>query len=48
MSALIKENKGLASESLFMKRKAGELARCALKMREDHRVRMLSRKIEDL
>uniref|UniRef100_F6HVT8 NAB domain-containing protein n=3 Tax=Vitis vinifera TaxID=29760 RepID=F6HVT8_VITVI len=48
VSALIEENKGLASESLFMKRKAGELARCVLKMREDHRVCMLSRKIEDL
>lgn len=48
VNALVGENKGLASESLFMKRKAGELARCVLKMREDHRVCMLSRKIEDL
>ncbi|KAI3982925.1 hypothetical protein MKX01_010408 [Papaver californicum] len=48
MTNLMEENKGLASESAFMKRKATELARCVLKMREDHRVCMLSRKIEDL
>ncbi|OVA06793.1 KIP1-like [Macleaya cordata] len=48
MTNLIEENKGLVSESVFMKRKATELARCVLKMREDHRVCMLSRKIEDL
>lgn len=45
---LAEENKGLAAESVFMKMKAGELARCVLKMREDHRMGMLSRKIEDL
>ncbi|KAI5662844.1 hypothetical protein M9H77_22167 [Catharanthus roseus] len=48
VNALLEENKGLASESLFMKRKAAELARCVLKMREDHRVCILSQKIEDL
>jgi hypothetical protein len=48
VTALVEENKGLASESMFMKRKASELARCVLKMREDHRVYMLNRKIEDL
>ncbi|KZV32226.1 hypothetical protein F511_29235 [Dorcoceras hygrometricum] len=48
VAALVEENKGLASESLFLKRKAAELARCVLKSREDHRVCMLSRKIEDL
>ncbi|KAK6153207.1 hypothetical protein DH2020_012846 [Rehmannia glutinosa] len=48
VTALVEENKGLASESLFLKRKAAELARCVLKTREDHRVCMLSRKIEDL
>lgn len=48
VSALAEENKGLASESMFLKRKAAELARCVLKTREDHRVCMLSRKIEDL
>ncbi|CAA3003318.1 kinase-interacting family protein-like [Olea europaea var. sylvestris] len=48
LSALAEENKGLVSESLFMKRKAAELARCLLKTREDHRVFVLSRKIEDL
>lgn len=46
--ALVEENKAVGAESLFMKRKAGELARCVLKLREDHRVCMLSRKIEDL
>ncbi|GAB2247718.1 hypothetical protein Droror1_Dr00007600 [Drosera rotundifolia] len=48
VASLVEENKGLASETIFMKRKAGELARCVLKMRDDHRVFMLSRKIEDL
>ncbi|KAL2478864.1 kinase-interacting family protein-like [Forsythia ovata] len=48
VTSLVEENKGLASESLFLKRKASELARCVLKMRDDHRVCMLSRKIEDL
>lgn len=48
VKALVEENRGLASESMFMKRKAGELARCVLKMRDDHRVCMMSRKIEDL
>ncbi|EXB80242.1 hypothetical protein L484_025091 [Morus notabilis] len=42
-AALAEENKGLASESMFMRRRAGELARCVLKMREDQRVCMLSR-----
>ncbi|PIN24837.1 hypothetical protein CDL12_02418 [Handroanthus impetiginosus] len=48
VTALVEENKGLLSESLFLKRKAAELARCMLKTREDHRVCMLSGKIEDL
>ncbi|CAK7327911.1 unnamed protein product [Dovyalis caffra] len=48
MQALLEENKGLSSEAMFLKRKAGELARCVLKMREDRRVCMLTRKIEDL
>ncbi|XP_022889944.1 kinase-interacting family protein-like [Olea europaea var. sylvestris] len=48
LSSLAEENKGLVSESLFLKRKAAELARCLLKTREDHRVFVLSRKIEDL
>ncbi|KAL6181356.1 hypothetical protein ACLB2K_048011 [Fragaria x ananassa] len=48
VGALVEENKALASESMFMRRKAGELARCLLQMREDRRVSMLSRKIEDL
>lgn len=46
---LTNENSRLASESLFMKRKAGELARCVLlEKSEDHRVFVLSRKIDDL
>lgn len=48
VNALLEENKGLTSESLFMKRKAADLARCVLKMREDQGVCLLSRKIEDL
>ncbi|KAL2334334.1 hypothetical protein Fmac_015547 [Flemingia macrophylla] len=48
VNTLVEENKELASESVFIKRKAGELAKCVLKMREDHRVYMLHRKIEDL
>lgn len=46
--SLVEENKGLAAESMFMKRKARELARCVLKMRENHKVYMLNRKIENL
>ncbi|KAJ0492842.1 putative protein Networked (NET), actin-binding (NAB) [Helianthus annuus] len=46
---LSNENSRLASESLFMKRKAGELARCVLLERtEDERVFALSRKIDEL
>lgn len=48
VSAVVEENKGLASEAIFMKRKASELARCVLRMREDYRVCILSQKIEDL
>ncbi|KAL5993499.1 hypothetical protein ACLOJK_014424 [Asimina triloba] len=47
-TVVAEENKGLASEAMFMRRKATELARCVLKIRDDHRVCMLSRKIEDL
>ncbi|XP_076885660.1 kinase-interacting family protein-like [Bidens hawaiensis] len=46
---LSNENSRLASESLFMKRKAGELARCVLQEQtEDEHVLTLSRKIDDL
>lgn len=48
VASLMEENKGLSSESLFMKRKVAELARCMLNRREDHRVCVLSRKVEDL
>ncbi|KAF8389578.1 hypothetical protein HHK36_024094 [Tetracentron sinense] len=46
VSALAEQNKGLMSESVFMKRKASELARCVFTMRDDHRVCLLSRRIE--
>ncbi|XP_076909365.1 uncharacterized protein LOC143566587 [Bidens hawaiensis] len=46
---LSNENSRLASESLFMKRKAGELARCVLhEQTEDENALNLSRKIDDL
>ncbi|KAI4347353.1 hypothetical protein L6164_008169 [Bauhinia variegata] len=48
VNTLVEENQGLASESMFIKRKAGELAKCVVKLREDHRVSMLHKKIEDL
>ncbi|KAJ8559743.1 hypothetical protein K7X08_003801 [Anisodus acutangulus] len=48
VASLMEENKGLSLESLFMKRKVAELARCILNRREDHRVCVLSRKVEDL
>lgn len=48
VQALTAENKGLSCKVTFLKRKAGELARCVLKMREDRRVYMLTRKIEGL
>ncbi|PKI71753.1 hypothetical protein CRG98_007886 [Punica granatum] len=48
MNALIEENRELGAESMFVKTKAGELARSLLKLKEDQRVCALSRKIEDL
>ncbi|XP_059300064.1 kinase-interacting family protein-like [Lycium ferocissimum] len=48
VTSLMEENKGLFSESLFMKRKVAELARCMLNRREDRRVCVLNRKVEDL
>lgn len=48
VDSLMEENKGLVAESVFMKRKAGEMARCMLKLRDDHRVYLLNQKIEDL
>ncbi|KAI4352029.1 hypothetical protein L6164_006319 [Bauhinia variegata] len=48
VNTLVEENKELASESVFIKRQAGELAKCVIKMREDHRVFVLHKKIEDL
>ncbi|KAK1326443.1 hypothetical protein QJS10_CPA01g00123 [Acorus calamus] len=47
-TALSEESERLAAEVSFMRRKAGELARCVLKMRDDHRVCILSRRIEGL
>ncbi|KAI4341550.1 hypothetical protein MLD38_026262 [Melastoma candidum] len=48
VSALVEENRDLVSESVYVKRMAGELARCMIKMREDQKVSILSRRIEDL
>ncbi|KAH0665251.1 hypothetical protein KY290_027521 [Solanum tuberosum] len=48
VASLMEENKGLSSESLFMKRKVDELARFMLNKRDDYRVCVLSRKVEDL
>ncbi|KAL5749264.1 hypothetical protein ACOSP7_023867 [Xanthoceras sorbifolium] len=48
VTSLLEENKELASEAIFVKRKAADLARIVLRMREDHRVCILSQKIEDL
>ena len=48
VAALVEDNRGLASEVMFAKGKAAELARCMVMMRDDQRVCMLSRKIEDL
>ncbi|KAE9588296.1 hypothetical protein Lal_00002892 [Lupinus albus] len=48
VNTLMEENNELMTESVFIKRKAGELAKCVMKMREDHRVYMLHKKIEDL
>ncbi|CAL0323895.1 unnamed protein product [Lupinus luteus] len=48
VNTLMEENNELMNESVFIKRKAGELAKCVVKMREDHRVYLLHKKIEDL
>ncbi|XP_077220939.1 kinase-interacting family protein-like [Tasmannia lanceolata] len=48
VAVLVEENKGLASEGVFMKRKANELARYVMKMSEDHRFCVMSCKIGDL
>ncbi|KAI9175128.1 hypothetical protein LWI28_027802 [Acer negundo] len=48
VTSLLEENKGLASETIFVKRKAADLARVVLRLREDHRVCILSQRIEDL
>ncbi|KAH0712729.1 hypothetical protein KY289_008688 [Solanum tuberosum] len=48
MASLMEENKGLSSQYLFVKIKVAELARFMLTRREDHRVYVLSRKVEDL
>ncbi|XP_019436780.1 PREDICTED: kinase-interacting family protein-like isoform X2 [Lupinus angustifolius] len=48
VNTLMEENNELMTESVFIKRKAGELAKCVMKMREDHRVYLLHKKIEDL
>ncbi|XP_022998697.1 kinase-interacting family protein-like isoform X1 [Cucurbita maxima] len=48
VASLMEENKGLVAESVFMKQKASEMARCMLKLRDDHRAYLLNQKIEDL
>ncbi|XP_031495728.1 kinase-interacting family protein [Nymphaea colorata] len=48
VAAVTEENKGLIADVVFLKRKVGELGRCLLKLRDDHRVCMLSRRVEDL
>ena len=42
------ENEGLSAEVAYLRRTAEELSRCVVKLREDHRVCMLGRKIQDL
>ena len=48
MGGLLQENQGLSSEVMFLKKKSAQLARCAMQMREDHKVCLLTGKIEDL
>ncbi|XP_042500412.1 kinase-interacting family protein-like isoform X2 [Macadamia integrifolia] len=48
VTTLTEEKNGLISEAAVMKTRASELARCILKLREDHRVCLLNSKIEDL
>lgn len=48
VNALLEENKAIHSDAMIMKRRALELGRSMLKMREDYRVCMLSQKISDL
>lgn len=48
VDALIEENRELITESVFVRRKAGELAQCLLKIREEQRACRLSRKMGDL
>lgn len=42
------ENGRLAAEAAFVKKNAGELARCVLQMKDSRRVSALGRKVEDL
>lgn len=48
LTAATEEARGLALEAAFTRQKAAELARCVVKMRADHRVCLLGRKIDDL
>ncbi|CAA6655773.1 unnamed protein product [Spirodela intermedia] len=47
-AAVEEENEGLSAEVGYLRRTAEELARCVVKLREDHRVCMLGRKIQEL
>ncbi|KAJ8752471.1 hypothetical protein K2173_004759 [Erythroxylum novogranatense] len=48
VSALLEENRGLKSEGVLLKKKANELARYVVKVTEDHRMALVSRKTEHL
>ncbi|CAA7391123.1 unnamed protein product [Spirodela intermedia] len=47
-AAVEEENEGLSAEVGYLRRTAEELARCVVKLREDHRVCILGRKIQEL
>uniref|UniRef100_A0A1D1Y2I3 Moesin/ezrin/radixin 1 n=1 Tax=Anthurium amnicola TaxID=1678845 RepID=A0A1D1Y2I3_9ARAE len=47
-AAMAEDNDGLVAEVGYMRRAAEELARCVMKLREDHRVCLLGRKIQEL
>lgn len=48
VGSLIEDNKRMVAEAAFMTRRANEMARCLLRLRDDHRVYLLNQKIEDL
>ncbi|KAI0513720.1 hypothetical protein KFK09_009750 [Dendrobium nobile] len=48
LTAATEEARRLALEAMFTRQKAAELARCVVKIRADHRVCLLGRKIDEL